>query len=146
MAAHCSSAVLWITESHVYPALLTMMSSAPYSSRAAETRSSPTPTSVTLPGTARALPPADVMSSTVFFAGPASRSLTITCDPSDASFVAIAWPIPRPAPVTMLTLPSNRAMTELLSLDIALGRGRLRGRLSGTYYDQLIWSIDHSGA
>ena len=72
-----------------------------------------------------ALPPASVISVTTSAAGPAScpdpsisapRSLTTTAAPSLASSVATDLPIPRPAPVTIATRPSSRAMPPHLTL------------------------------
>src|SRR5262249_30399894 len=63
-----------------------------------------------------ARPPAALISSTTCCAGVTSapsppalppRSLTTTAAPSDASNSACVRPIPRPAPVTIATLPSN---------------------------------------
>ena len=66
-----------------------------------------------------AFPPASPISATTSCAGPEScpepstaapRSLTTTEAPSVASSLATDLPIPRPAPVTIATRPSSRAM------------------------------------
>src|SRR5262245_16320278 len=61
----------------------------------------------TLPLQATALRPSLAISAMVSFAGSGSRSLTTTSAPSRASRSATCWPMPRPEPVTIATLPSS---------------------------------------
>src|SRR3954451_12719206 len=74
---------------------------------------------------ATASPPADLISSTTSWAGPASlplpsmltpRSTTTTLAPSAANSIAVPRPIPRPEPVTTAVLPSSQpsGITHLL--------------------------------
>src|SRR5450830_264049 len=87
------------------PALPTRMSSLPWRScSAAPSRAMPSE-SVILSGTSVALPPAAVMASSSSSSPPWVRATAITCAPAFASASAVAWPMPREAPVT-------RAMRE----------------------------------
>src|ERR1700722_9196503 len=92
------------------------MSSPPNSSRAWSTTPSAPSRSATLFGLATATPPAARISATTSSAGPLDapvpstsmpRSFTTTLAPREARSWAWARPIPRPAPVTTATLPSN---------------------------------------
>ena len=99
------------------PALLTRTSSRPNCSTAASISAwPPSGVDTSLPS-ATAAPPAATISSTTATAGPTSapspsieppRSLTTTEAPRSASRRAWARPMPRPAPVTTATRPSNR--------------------------------------
>lgn len=90
-----------------------MMSTVPNDSTAVSTKRSPNPGSVTLPAQATACPPADSIAATVSLAGSASRSLTTTRAPSEASLTAIALPMPRPEPETSATLPLSFAISSV---------------------------------
>src|SRR5512140_274788 len=64
------------------------------------------------------------MSRAVASTDAASMSTQVTLAPSSAKRIAVARPIPDPAPVTMATLPASRSPTAFL-----LGRARgIRGR------------------
>src|ERR1700733_9759189 len=99
------------------PALLISTSSRPNSVRAIST-SRVLPSLVEMSeASATTDPPEAAIASAARRAGSASsplpsiptpRSLTTTCAPRDASNRACAKPIPRPAPVTIATRPSNR--------------------------------------
>src|ERR1700694_4860618 len=58
--------------------------------------------------TAIALPPALAISPTVASTAALARSTASTMAPSAANFLALARPMPLPAPVTMVRLPSSR--------------------------------------
>src|SRR5216684_1184103 len=66
--------------------------------------------SVTSPLTTIAFPPAVRIAAAVSSAGAGSRSLTTTAAPSAPNNLAVAAPIPRPAPVKIATLPSIKPM------------------------------------
>src|SRR5690242_16637044 len=68
---------------------------------------SPKSLAVTSPLQATARPPARSISAMVSLAGASSRSLTTTAAPSRARRRATCWPMPRPDPVTIATLPSS---------------------------------------
>ncbi len=104
MSSHCWSVIFWMTLSHVYPALLTMMSIPPKLSVAVVTNRWAKSASVTLPMQDTACPPSASISAMTSLAGSGSRSLTTTFAPSEASFSATARPIPRPDPDTSATL------------------------------------------
>src|ERR1700722_18245294 len=81
-----------------------MTSSPPNVSIAAPTKRSGKPWSVTLPFTAPAAPPADLISSATARPGSSSASLTTTLAPCRANLSAMARPMPRPEPETRATL------------------------------------------
>src|SRR5215831_13660037 len=63
---------------------------------------------------AMALPPAPAISAVTASAFAPSRSATATCAPRAANPMAVARPIPEPAPDTSTTLPSKRMSPPLL--------------------------------
>ena len=118
-SSHSVSVMLKTIRSRRMPATLTSTSSRPNCSIAPATRFSAASKSEMSAPLTTALPPASTISATTCWAGPASlpdpsisapRSLTTTAAPSLASSVATDRPIPRPAPVTIATRPSSRAM------------------------------------
>ena len=118
-SSHSCSVMLKTIRSRRMPATLTRMSSRPNSSMAVWTRFSPAAKTEMSAPLATALPPASAISATTSCAGPEScpepstaapRSLTTTEAPSLASSLATDLPMPRPAPVTIATRPSRRAM------------------------------------
>ena len=74
---------------------------------AASTEASIQARSVTSPTDASARPPASVISATTDVAWSPSRSFTITAAPLSASRMAIARPMPLPAPVTIAERPET---------------------------------------
>jgi len=58
-------------------------------------------------GTAIAAPPADWISSLSSMMACSLRAASTTVAPCDASSLAVAFPMPRLAPVMMVTLPSR---------------------------------------
>jgi hypothetical protein len=113
------------------PALFTNTSSRPCALTAAAIRLSTSAESETSARTAVACPPASAMAATVPAAALASMSPTTAVAPSVASRVAMARPIPAPAPVTTATIPSKRRAMNLLASG-ARPAGPLVNRLS--YY------------
>ena len=93
------------------------MVGAPSSAATRATAASTCAASETSQPTARALPPAAVIFSTVSLQAASSRSSTATARPSAASRTAVAAPMPRAAPVTMATRCSVVDMLVLLSLE-----------------------------
>src|SRR5690348_15961129 len=89
--------------SRVTPALLTSTVGPPSSAAMRSTAAVTCSTSLTSAPTARALPPAASIASTVPLAWASSRSRTATANPSWASRIAVAAPMPRAAPVTTAT-------------------------------------------
>ena len=85
---------------------------------------------VTLPMQATALPPASLIAATVSSAGAASRSLTTTLAPRDASSSAYVRPRPEPAPVTIATCPSYRSSLSAFG-EIARSEGVAGGLWRG---------------
>src|SRR5215831_147610 len=76
---------------------------------------------------AMALPPAPVISAVTASAFAPSRSATATCAPRAANPMAVARPMPEPAPDTSATLPSKR-----MSLPPSLMHGQLPRDALGT--------------
>src|SRR3954470_16240333 len=105
-----SSLILKRRLSRMTAALLTRMSSAPSSATVRSTAASTCSRERTSQPIAIAVPPSRVIASTVSAQSSSRRSLTATCAPSAASLIAVAAPIPRPAPVTSAARPSSRAM------------------------------------
>ncbi|MPM99589.1 hypothetical protein SDC9_146781 [bioreactor metagenome] len=112
-ASHSSRLILWKNRSRRMPALLTTPSMRPKLSTAHCTMRAALAASATLSVLATAWPPAALISSTTFCAGPASvpspvvevpMSLTTTLAPSAAMASAMSRPMPPPAPVTTTTL------------------------------------------
>src|SRR5260370_18470121 len=104
-------------------AQLTTTSSRPNSLMASPTRPAAAAWSVMSAGVATARPPKPLISSTTWAAGPSSppvpssstpRSVTTAGAPWGARRFAIPAPMPRPAPVTIATLPSTRPICHLL--------------------------------
>src|SRR4051794_33676262 len=89
--------------SRVTPALLTSTVGPPSSAAIRSTAAVTCSASLTSAPTARAVPPAASIVSTVPLAWPSSRSRTATANPSWASRIAVAAPMPRAAPVTTAT-------------------------------------------
>src|SRR3954453_8660820 len=82
------------------PAFATSTSSLPYRSlRVSPSRSMPSE-SVRSSGTSVAEPPACLMASSSSSSPPTVRAIATTCAPAFASASAVAWPMPRDAPVT----------------------------------------------
>src|SRR5258707_6138886 len=92
------------------PALLTMISIPPKLSSVALINCAGNAGSVTSPATTTALPPALRMAAAVSSAGAGSRSLTTINAPSAPNILAVAAPIPRPAPVKLATFTSINAI------------------------------------
>ena len=107
IAWNCSSVVFWMTLSQLYPALLTMISRAPKDSRVRLINVSGNAGSTRSPAMCFTRCPAERSMLSVSLRAASSRSLTITAAPALANFVAIARPMPRPAPVTNAVLPSR---------------------------------------
>src|SRR5438445_1781551 len=108
---------------NITPALLTRMSTRPKRSSVARTSPLTSALEETSARTERASPPSCLIESTTACA---SRSLptqlTVTFAPSEAKRSAIAFPIPRDAPVTIATLPSSLfSLTSAPSLRGAAG-------------------------
>ena len=101
--------------SFVMPALFTRMSTVPNASMTRFTHASTSALSATLQPSARAVEPAASTRSTVSRHQSSWRSTTATLAPASASFFAICWPMPRPAPVTMATLPSKLPISNSYS-------------------------------
>src|SRR5262245_7681988 len=115
-ASHSDSSMLVSMRSRRIPALLTSVSRRPNVSIARWTMRPAPAKSATFSPSATASPPMPLISSTTSIAGlsePPSpcmsppRSLTTTFAPSAAYASACSRPIPRPAPVTMTTRPSQ---------------------------------------
>src|SRR6478609_4019029 len=115
-ASHSSSDVLTTIRSRRNPALFTSTSRPPNASIAVCTRCCAPCQSATSSPLATASPPIARIASTTSPAGPvdpplpsssAPRSLTTTFAPWRANSSACPRPMPRPAPVTMTTLPSQ---------------------------------------
>ena len=104
IAWNCSSVIRCTTPSHVYPALLTRMSTLPNSSRAFFTSSSGTPGLVRSPANTAVSPS---ISDPACSATSPSMSLISTCAPSLTKSSAVARPIPRAEPVMIALLPSS---------------------------------------
>src|SRR5580765_9065217 len=113
------------------PALLTRMSTRPKRSTACSTMRPAPAKSATFSPFATASPPSASISRTTSCAGPSSapspasdapRSLTTIFAPARASASACSRPIPRPAPVTIATLPlkSGIALCEITTVDFTL--------------------------
>src|SRR5262249_14526607 len=102
--------------SSVTPALLTRTSICPWAASADFTVSAMDSGSVMSRRTAEALPPAAAASATTFSSASPVRAAPRTIAPSPARRFAIAAPMPREAPVTRATLPSNRFMGRSLLL------------------------------
>src|SRR5690242_5493739 len=70
---------------------------------------------------ARALPPAAAISAATASALAESRSTTATLAPRAAKPIAVARPMPEPAPDTSATLPSNRMEPSASEIEVAAG-------------------------
>src|SRR3989454_8607701 len=90
------------------PALLTSTSTRPNVASVACTARCTSASSVTLPGTASARPPAAVIESAVSSRISLRRPVVVTLAPSRANVVAMAAPVPVPPPLTMATLSASR--------------------------------------
>src|SRR5262245_55979209 len=104
LAFHSSSVVLSSTPPNTIPAMLHRMSRRPQRSQTACTiraQSLSTDTSALI---GIAWPPASRMSLVVSSAAARSKSATPICAPSLANKIALAFPIPAPAPVITATL------------------------------------------
>src|SRR5579859_2760283 len=133
-----SSVMLISMRSRRMPALLTTTSRDPKAASASSiTCCAPLPLDTSSP-LAPAAPPIDRISSTTSPAGPveppvpstsAPRSLTITFAPCLANSMAWPRPMPRPAPVTTTTRPSQIPDMCLLRLIAFIPLRLLRGRL-----------------
>src|SRR5438309_10921125 len=110
---HTSSVIVWNILSRVMPALLIRMSSLPNPSTAPATSAAAPWGCTALSRLSAALPPSAVISATTASAGSGSTSLTTTEAPSAANSLAVAAPIPRPAPVTIATRSSRRPTRRL---------------------------------
>src|SRR5580704_18141649 len=116
----------WKMRSRRIPALLTTLSTRPKASSAVRMMRSAPAGSPTLSALATAVPPAARISSTTSWAGPVSglpspsapapRSLTTTRPPWLPARSAISRPMPRPAPVTTMTLPSRHCAAAIPDL------------------------------
>ena len=105
-ASQSSTVILNSRLSRVMPALLIRTVGGPSSPAMRSTAASTLAASLTSAPTARAVPPADVMASTVVAQADSSRSRTATLKPSAARRWATPAPIPRAAPVTIAVLDS----------------------------------------
>src|SRR3989442_2618063 len=90
------------------PALLTSTPRRPSVASGACTARCTSASSVTLPGTASARPPAAVIESAISSRISLRRPVVVTLAPSRANVVAMAAPMPVPPPVTMATLSASR--------------------------------------
>src|SRR5579871_5094735 len=115
-ASHSSSAIDTIMRSRTMPALLTTVSRRPHRSMAAATRWAAPSQLLTSSPLAMASPPLARIASTTSPAGPSElpapssdtpTSFTTTRAPWRANSRAWARPMPRPAPVTITTRPSQ---------------------------------------
>src|SRR5229473_169548 len=97
-----------------HPALFTRISSGPSSRSTVSTAAIALSRLVTSSRTARASPPAALISSAVFAATASWISAIATLAPSSARRVAIARPIPCAAPVTIATLPLRRLIPDAI--------------------------------
>ena len=86
------------------PALFTMTSNLPNSLTVCATKFSTASKLVTSAGIEIALPPPATMPATTSFAAYSCRSDTTTDAPHFAKCIAVAFPLPDPAPVTMTIL------------------------------------------
>ena len=111
MASHCSSVIFWITESQVYPALLTMMSRPPKLSTAVCTNRSAKPVVGDAADAGDGLSARGLDCGDGFLRGLGVEVVDHDLAPSLASFSAISRPMPRPEPETMATLPSRVPMS-----------------------------------
>src|SRR4051812_13772802 len=133
--SNASMLMRWKIASRRMPALFTTPSSLPKLSIAVLTILLAGIASATLSKFATAVPPRFLISSTTSSAGEAldpdpsaatPGSLTTTLAPSAAQSSAISRPIPRPAPVTMIDLPSS---------DLAIGFSGCRLAQRGRIHD-----------
>src|ERR1700730_2491303 len=108
-----SSVIVWNILSRVMPALLTRMSSLPKPSTAPATSAAAPSMATALSRLSAAVPPSAVISATTASAGSGAAAFTTTEAPSAANSLAVAAPIPRPAPVTMATRSSRRPTRRL---------------------------------
>src|SRR5581483_2075936 len=102
-------------------ALLCRMSSPPKARTVSETMASMpagVPASAVI---AMALPPAALISAATVSALPRSMSATATLAPRAAKPIAVARPIPEPAPDPSATLPSNRMEPSASEVEVAAG-------------------------
>ena len=120
-SSQSDSSMLKLILSRRMPALLTRMSSWPKVSTACSTRALAPSHELTSEALTAASLPSALMISTTSSAGclsppspwrEAPTSLTMTLAPSEARRRASSRPIPRPAPVTMATLPSSIPMVS----------------------------------
>ena len=112
------------------PALLTTASKRPKESRAVLTMDAAPDSSATDVWHATASPPSAAISCVTAVAGPSENPLPSTSPPRSATTTrapfepkrSACWrPIPRPAPVTITTLPSNRSSSTVLPPAPVLG-------------------------
>lgn len=119
------------------PALFTNTSRPPKSSRARATIASQTSGWVTSPTKAWASPK-ERSSFVVFSTRSATTSTSRIRAPSRRNFSAVARPIPRPAPVMMAALPSNRpTLSSPFSRDLlckAMRRHAARHRMADAHF------------
>jgi len=83
------------------------MSSVPQRSSTALANLAMLSVSIRSSGAIVAVPPAAWIASSTCSSAPAVRAVRMTCAPSAASALAVAAPIPRLAPVTSASWPSN---------------------------------------
>src|ERR671921_695864 len=118
------------------PALLNATSSRPSSRRVRSTRSLTSLEDVTSQWTARTRPPCTARMSAVSSLPAVSMSAKTTSAPSVAKAVAVARPMPLPAPVTRATFPANlRSVIFRLAsclMGVALGARRSTTGSAGT--------------
>src|SRR2546430_3470656 len=140
-SSHSSGSMLKSIRSRRMPALLTTASSRPNASRAARTSRRAPSQSDTSSVLGTAAPPMAWISSTTSAAGTwelpdpsraPPRSFTTTRAPWRANSSAWARPMPRPAPVTMTTRPSQIPLIGLSSLFDARVEYKLRARAGGS--------------
>jgi hypothetical protein len=130
-----SSVMLTIGAIAAVPALLTSIWTGPNRSRASSKASSMSAAEVTLPVEKASLPPAADSSSLAASAecsGMTSR--TTTSAPRASSSAAIAFPIPRPPPVT-------RAVDPMSSISAAYGARKMARVCSVSRYSLMLWIL-----
>src|SRR5437667_2224577 len=121
------------------PALLTGTSTRPNVASVACTARCTSASSVTLPGTASARPPAAVIESAISSRISLRRPVIVTLAPSRANVVAMAAPMPVPPPVTMATLSASRMEVSRSGLTgrvlVCVSRGFDGGVRTATEHD-----------